>query len=255
MTRARGAGAAHTAAEATPSHATVSVRNKASFGRLVERHGRELQRHCYRITGSLEDSEDAVQETFLRAWRSRRGFEARGSARAWLYRIATNASLDVIAANRRRETTAEPGSRNSGPGEPSSQQADPDALIEGVAPREDEPDARLVSRETIEIMALLAVQQLPPRQRAALILRDMLGRSAKETASMLNTGLPAVTSALQRARANMREALGGERSGWAPAAAPSEDERVVLEWVIHTIERGDAPEPVARLARELQRER
>lgn len=254
MTRARGAGAAHTSVEATPSHATVSVRNEAAFGRLVDRHRRELQRHCYRITGSHEDSEDAVQEALLRAWRSRTGFEGRGSARAWLYRIATNASLDVIAANRRRESTDDRGLRSSAPGEQSSQQTDPDALIEGVAPREDEPDARLVSREAIEIVALLAVQ-LSPRQRAALILRDMLGLSAKETASVLNTGLPAVTSALQRARINMRAALGGERSGWAPAAASSEHERVVLEWVIHAIERGDAPAPIARLVRELQRER
>jgi RNA polymerase sigma-70 factor, ECF subfamily len=209
--------------------------DEAAFTTLVERYRRQLQVHCYRMLGSLEDAEDAVQEAFLRAWRKRRSFQGRSSFRAWLYGIATNACLDALA--RRRQP---PRSGEANPAEIPWLQPYPDRLLEGVAPSEDEPDAVVVDKATIELAFLVAIQHLPPRQRAVLILRDVLDWSAKETASLLNASVAAVNSALQRARGTLKEHLPERRLEWAPGADPTEGERRLLERYMDANDRGDA---------------
>jgi RNA polymerase sigma-70 factor, ECF subfamily len=161
----------------------------ASFSALLERHRRELQVHCYRMLGSFEDSEDLVQETFLRAWRarSRFSFESDAASRGWLYRIATNACLDYLAARPRRARAIHSGAAPAT--EVAWLQPYPDRLLEGVAPTDAEPESAVVAKETIELVFLVAIQHLPPRQRAALILRDLLGWSAKDTASALDASV------------------------------------------------------------------
>ncbi|HEX6653975.1 MAG TPA: RNA polymerase subunit sigma-70 [Thermoleophilaceae bacterium] len=201
------------------------------FVREVERHRRELQLHCYRMLGNLEESEDMVQETMLRAWRRRATFEGRASLRAWLYRIATNACLDALRRSPRRA-----GEHRSIPW----LQPIPDELLEEAAASDAQPDAAVVARETIELAFLVAIQHLPPRQRAALILRDVLGWSARETASLLETSVASANSALQRARATLHEQLPAERAEWASAAAASEEERALLQRYMDAHERADS---------------
>jgi RNA polymerase sigma-70 factor, ECF subfamily len=211
-------------------------RDESAFAALTERHRRELQVHCYRMLGSFEDSEDLVQETFLRAWRKRRSFNQRGatSFRAWLYRIATNACLDVLRARPRRvlpsevEAAADPTVAPSPPSDLPWLQPYPDRLLEPTAPAQDQPGEVVVARETIELAFLAAIQHLAPRQRAVLIFREVLGWSAKDTASMLEASVASVNSALQRARATLRDRLPERRTEWAPSSGPSEEERELL---------------------------
>jgi RNA polymerase sigma-70 factor, ECF subfamily len=223
--------------EARAIVAAASAGDRSAFAALTERYRRELQLHCYRMLGSFEDAEDAVQETFLRAWRKRASFEGRSSFRAWLYGIATNACLDVLERRRRRPP---PVSVQSNPAEVPWLQPYPDRLLEGVAPRDDEPDAVVVAKETIELAFLVAIQHLPARQRAVLILRDVLGWSAKETAALLDGSVAAVNSALQRARAALKGHLPQRRSEWAPGSDPTEEERALLERYVDAHERGDS---------------
>jgi RNA polymerase sigma-70 factor (ECF subfamily) len=208
--------------------------DEAAFAALFERHRRELQVHCYRMLGSLHDAEDLVQETFLRAWRNRESFEGRSSFRTWLYRIATNACLDALA--RRRARPVEVG---GGYGEIPWLQPYPDHLLEEVADPEAGPDSTVVAKETIELAFLAAIQHLPPTQRAVLILRDVLGWSAKETASLLDTSVPSANSALQRARETMQRRLPARRAEWTRDPAPSEEERGLLRRYIEAHERAD----------------
>ncbi|MDG4824650.1 RNA polymerase subunit sigma-70 [Asanoa sp. WMMD1127] len=183
--------------------------DEPAFVGLAERHRRELHVHCYRMLGSFEDAEDTVQETFLRAWRRRETFEGRSTFRAWLYRIATNACLDLLATCR-----PEPASG----GEVRWLQPYPDRLLDELPARDaDEPETLAVARETIELAYVVAVQHLAPRPRAVLILRDLLGWSAKEVAELLGDSVNSVNSALQRARAGMREHLPAERQDWTGA--------------------------------------
>jgi len=174
--------------------AAARAGDESAFGGLAERYRRELRVHCYRMLGSFEDSEDLVQETFLRAWRRRETFEGRSTFRAWLYRIATNACLDFLGRQpRARQTAASPGGGSPPPAAIPWLQPYPDGLLETISPGEDEPDTALVERETIELAFLAAIQCLPPRQRAVLILRDVLGWPAKDTAALLESsvfGLP-----------------------------------------------------------------
>jgi RNA polymerase sigma-70 factor (ECF subfamily) len=220
-------------------------RDESAFSELVERHRPELHVHCYRMLGSFEDSEDLVQETFLRAWRSRKTFEGRSTFRAWLYRIATNACLDALQRTPRRLLPSQlgPPANPPLPVEPPVDlpwlQPYPDHLLEGIAPPDDEPEAVVVARETIEIAFLSAIQLLPPRQRAALLLRDVLGWSAKETASLLETSVAAANSAVQRARATLSRHLPASRTEWTPSAATSGDERDVLGRFMDALERAD----------------
>jgi RNA polymerase sigma-70 factor (TIGR02960 family) len=178
------------------SHA-IARADEAAFSELVERYRPEMQVHCYRMLGSYEDSEDAVQETLLRAWRRRETFEGRSTFRAWLYRIATNACLDALGRRERRLQTA------TGAEVPWLQPY-PDRLLEEVAASEEEPGALVVAKETIELAFIVAIQHLPPRQRAVLILRDVLGWTAKDTAALLETSVASVNSALQRARGALK---------------------------------------------------
>ena len=194
--------------------------DESTFGEHVERHRRELHVHCYRMLGSFDESEDLVQETFTRAWRSREQFEGRSSVRAWLYRIATNACLDALD---KRPRTVSPT------GEVPWLQPYPDELLDEIVDQEPGPEAAAVSRETIELAFLVAIQHLPPLQRAVLIIRDVLDFSARETATLLETTAAAVNSALQRARAAMAEHLPQRRLEWAPGTDPSSAERELLQ--------------------------
>lgn len=210
--------------------------DEAAFSALVERHRRELHVHCYRMLGSLEDAEDLVQETFLRAWRRRETFRGDSPFRAWLYGIATNACLDALA--RRPRVASRDGDRPLG--EVPWLQPYPDRLLEGTAPSDEEPEAELVAKETIELAFIATIQLLPPKQRAVLISRDVLGWSAAECAALLDTSVAAVNSALQRARATLRRHLPAQRLDWEAGSEPSEEERRLLERYMEANEQGDA---------------
>jgi RNA polymerase sigma-70 factor (ECF subfamily) len=208
--------------------------DESAFAALAERYRRELQVHCYRMLGNFEDSEDLVQETFLRAWRKRKSFQGRSSFRAWLYGIATNACLDALQRRPRQVASTE-----ANPAEIPWLQPYPDRLLEEIAPSEAEPEVEVVAKETIELAFLVAVQHLPPRQRAVLILRDVLGWSAKATAAMLESSVASVNSALQRARATLKRRLPARRLEWAPGSDPSEEERALVQRYMEATERGD----------------
>jgi RNA polymerase sigma-70 factor (TIGR02960 family) len=212
--------------------------DETAFADLAGRHRRELHVHCYRMLASFDDAEDAVQETLLRAWRGRDSFDGRTYFRAWLYRIATNVCLDVV----RRHTR-----RTASPGDLVWLQPYPDQLLDEIAPPADQPDAVAVDRETIELAFLVAVQHLPPRQRAVLILRDVLGWPASETAELLEVSVASANSSLQRARATLRENLPPERADWAPTTEPTEQERAVLQRFMDASERADMAELAALL--------
>jgi RNA polymerase sigma-70 factor (TIGR02960 family) len=181
-----------------------------AFRELTEFHRRELQVHCYRILGSVQDAEDVVQETLLAAWRGLDGFEGRASVRSWLYRIATNRCLNALRARSRRprEVPAmgdmpEPTRRT----EPVWLEPYPELLLEDIPERYAGPAARYEARESIELAFIVALQHLPPRQRAAVVLRDVLGFRTAEVAEMLETGKASVKGALQRAWATLRARL------------------------------------------------
>jgi RNA polymerase sigma-70 factor (TIGR02960 family) len=216
-----------------------------AFETLAQRHHRELHVHCYRMLASFDEADDAVQETFLRAWRHRATFDGGPLVRAWLYRIATNVCLDVIRAKSRRVPEL------SSYAEIGWLQPYPDQLLDEIAASDDEPDAVVVARETIELAFLAALQVLPPRQRAALLLRDVLGMPASETAELLDTSVPAANSALQRARVTMQEHLPARRSEWS-AATPSAEERELLEQFIDAHERCDVAAAVAIASTDLR---
>jgi RNA polymerase sigma-70 factor, ECF subfamily len=173
--------------------ALMRTEDADAFADLVEPYRRELFVHCYRMLASYEDAQDLVQETFLRAWRRRETFEGRAPLRAWLYRIATNACLDFLG--RRPDRANLPLPDDDRQGEVAWLQPAPDQLLVATPDRQD-PGAVAVTRETIELAFLVAVQHLPPRQRAVLILRDVLGWPAKETASLLETSVASANSAL-----------------------------------------------------------
>jgi len=228
------------------------------FAEWVERYRGELRVHCYRMLGSIDDAEELVQETFLRAWRGRDSFEGRSSVRAWLYRIATNACLDALDGRARRVLPHHLGPPH-GSGRPEPAVADvswlqpfPDRLWEPVAPSVDEPEAAVVAKETLELAFLAAIQHLPPRQRAAVILRDVLGWPARQTAEALDCGVASVTSALHRARATLREHLPPGRADWAPAAPPTAEERRVVRRYMSAVERGDLGEIADLLAEDIR---
>jgi RNA polymerase sigma-70 factor (ECF subfamily) len=194
----------------------------------LEQYRRELEIHCYRMLGSPHDAEDLVQETLLRAWRSLDRFERRASVRTWLYRIATNACLDELDARPRRPAPVLPY---------------PDDRLEEVAPAVYDPAARYALREGMELALLTAIQQLPGRQRAVLILRDVLGWTAPEVAALLDTSVAGVNSALQRARATVDADL--PAAPRATAAGPGD--RALLARYVDAWERGDVDGLVALL--------
>jgi len=218
------------------------------FDDLVRQYRRELHVHCYRMLGSFDEAEDHVQEVFLRAWRSREGFEDRSSPRTWLYRVATNACLDTLRRNARR-AAATPGGEGPSIAALPWVQPYPDSLLDEVAADQPGPEAAAVSRETISLAFLATLQLLPPRQRAVLILRDVAGWPAAEVAEMLDASVPAVNSALQRARATLRDQWPNGRLDWAPAAEPDPGQRRLLERYIAAHEQAD-PEALIALLHE-----
>jgi RNA polymerase sigma-70 factor (TIGR02960 family) len=208
---------------------------------LVERHRHELQVHCYRMLGSFDEAEDMVQETFLRAWRSLDRFDAGGNFRAWLYRIATNACLDAHRKAKRQVPSL--GSYADLPW----LQPYPDRLLDVAPPAAGgEPDSIVVARETIELAFIAVLQLLPPRQRAVLIARDVLGWSANETAELLDMTVASANSALQRGRATLQDQLPDRRDDWTTTTLTAE-ERDLLDQFIDAHERQDVAASVKLL--------
>ena len=222
------------------------------FDDLVRRYRRELHVYCYRMLGSFDEAEDHVQEILLRAWRSREGFQGQSSVRTWLYRVAANACLDTLRRDARRAVPAQSGlPAAAGPSIATMPwvQPYPDALLDELAADQPGPEAVTVSRETISLAFLAAIQLLPPRQRAVLILRDVVSLPAAVVAEVLDTSVPAVTSALQRARATLREQWPDGRLDWAPAAEPDAEQRRLLRRFIDAHEQAD-PEALISLLRD-----
>jgi RNA polymerase sigma-70 factor (TIGR02960 family) len=188
-----------------------------AFGALVQGHSHELQVHCYRILGSLQDAEDALQETLVSAWRNLGEFGQRSSLRTWLYKIATNRCLDMLRADSRRPRIALPLPEATlpeptGAGDPPWLEPYPDVLLDHLVDERPGPEARYETTEAISLAFITALQLLPPRQRAALVLRDVLGYHAAEAAQMLDASQESVQSALKRARATVDNHLADSSS-------------------------------------------
>jgi RNA polymerase sigma-70 factor (TIGR02960 family) len=201
-----------------------------AFAELTEPYLRELQVHCYRMLGSFQDAEDALQNTLLTAWQSLAGFEGRASIRTWLYKIATNRCLDARRAASRRPAREWDMSQFEPPvpaprDEAVWLQPFPDALLEGAVDVPPGPEARYEQAEAISLAFVTALQVLPPRQVAVLILRDVLGFHASEVADMLDSSVESVNSALKRARASLQRRQPAAASHQPPPAAgsPAED--------------------------------
>jgi RNA polymerase sigma-70 factor, ECF subfamily len=234
--------------------AAATSGDRAAFSALAERHRRELQLHAYRMLGSLEDAQDAVQDALLRAWRSRTTYDGRSTFRAWLYRITTNACLRILERRPRRLVPYE-----AGPAAALGASPQPPADLPWLQPYPDrlldegpEPDEVVVARETVELAFLAAIQHLPSRQRAVLILRDTLDWSAEETAAVLDMSVAAANSALQRARATMQERLPTTRLEWATAAEAENAERSLLQRYMDAWERRDPSRLVALLREDVR---
>jgi RNA polymerase sigma-70 factor (TIGR02960 family) len=213
--------------------AAVRSDDTARFALLTERYRRELRVHCYRMLANYEDAQDLTQETFLRAWHKRESFRGHATLRTWLYRIATNACLDFL--DKRSGRTPVPVELSDSGSEVPYLQPYPDRMLP------EDPQDSVVARETIELAFIVAVQHLPPRQRAVLILRDVLGWPAAKAADALELTVASVTSALQRARVTMREQLPDRRLDWrGPATRElSSDERGTVKSYIDAHERND----------------
>jgi RNA polymerase sigma-70 factor, ECF subfamily len=251
--RAKGVATATNAIEEQIVSAAIGG-DKAAFTQLVERYRGELQVHAYRMLGSLEDAQDALQEAFLRAWNARATYRRQSPFRAWLYRITTNACLRILERRPRRLVpyeagpAAEAGTRPVPAADLPWLQPYPDLLLD----EDPEPEDAVVARETIELAFLAAIQHLPPRQRAVLILRDALDWSANETASVLDMSVAAANSALQRARATLKEQLPPSRLEWATAADAQDAERSLLQTYMEAWERHDASRLVALLREDVR---
>ena len=216
-----------------------------AFRRLVEPHRPALHAHCYRMLGSLQDAEDALQETLLRAWRGLAGFEGRSSVQTWLYRIATNACLDAIARRPKRVLPVDYGPPTAGQtdlGEPLVEsvwiEPYPDESL-GLADGYAAPEARYEEREAVELAFIAALQHLPARQRAVLILREVLGFSAREVSETLETTVASVNSALQRARSAVDEGLPTQSQQATLRSLGDEQVRGIVERYVDAWEQGD----------------
>lgn len=233
------------------SSASATPLSRSDFARIAERHRRALKLHCYRMLGSLHEAEDAVQETMLRAWRGFDDFEARASIKNWLYRIATNVALNMVASRskRGRMMPAQLGgpSTERPQGRPDAEalwvEPYPDAELESLPDPGAGPDARYELRESVRLAFITAIQQLPPRQRAALLLADVLGWSAIEAAAVLDTSVASVNSALQRARAKLATLDRDAR----PAPMADEHQRSLLDRYVWAWESADLERFVALL--------
>ena len=215
-----------------------------AFRELTEPYRRELQVHCYRMLGSLQDAEDVLQDTLLAAWQGLGGFEERSSIRTWLYRIATNRCLNSLRSARRRPAK-EWDIPQVEPPEPTELgevvwlEPYPDALLEGAIKAPLGPEARYQQTEAISLAFVTALQLLPARQRAVLILREVLGYRANEVADMLDTTIESVNSALKRARATLRRRLPSKHDRQPPPARDSRAERALVAKFVGAWESGD----------------
>ena len=219
-----------------------------AFRELTDPYRRELQLHIYRIVGSVQDAEDLLQETMLAAWRALDRFEERASVRTWLYRIATNRSLDALRASRRRP---EEGRVIQMPeptrwSEPLLLEPYPDVLLEGIADQRPGPEARYETREAIELAFVVGLAHVPPQQRAVLVLRDVLGYHASEAAEILDTTEASVNSLLRRARAAFESRLPASGRDRAPVPHSKLEQDVVGRFA-ETVESGDIDGMVALL--------
>ena len=225
--------------------------DQTAFQRLVDPYQRELQVHCYRILGSVADAEDALQETLLAAWQGLGGFEGRASIRTWLYRIATTRSLNLLRSASRRPLAKPPGLDVEPPeptrlGEVVWLEPYPDVLLEELPDTASGPEARYETREAISLAFVTALQLLPPRQRAILVLRDVLAFSAREVAGMLGASEQSVNSALKRARATLQRELPPPDRRQAPAAG-SAAEQDLLDRLVRAFEDADVDGLVAMM--------
>jgi RNA polymerase sigma-70 factor (TIGR02960 family) len=223
-----------------------------AFGQLIEPYRRELQVHCYRILGSLADAEDALQDTLLSAWQGLARFEGRASVRTWLYRVATSRCLDSLRSAARRNPTSTPPAGGDPPeptrrGEVLWLEPYPDILLDTIADSAPGPEARYETRESISLAFVKGLQLLPPRQRAAVILRDVLGFHASEAAALLDTSEEAVTSALKRARATLQRRYPPpeQREPPPPPGCPAEQD--LVEQLTRAFETADVAGIVALL--------
>jgi RNA polymerase sigma-70 factor (ECF subfamily) len=223
-----------------------------AFRALTEPHRRELQVHCYRMLGSFQDAEDALQDTMLAAWRGLERFDGRASLRTWLYRIATNRCLDALRSARRRPAKQWdiPGIE---PPEPTRRggihwlEPYPDALLDGAINVPFGPEARYEQTESISLAFVTALQILPPRQLAVLLLRDVLGFHANEVADMLDTTVQSVKSALKRARTGMQRRLPMSAAGERPPVSDSPAEDAIVAKFVSAYESADIDALVALL--------
>ncbi|TYB53526.1 sigma-70 family RNA polymerase sigma factor [Nonomuraea sp. PA05] len=229
-----------------------------AFRELVEPYRRELQVHCYRMLGSVQDAEDLLQETLLAAWRGIGGYQERASVRTWLYRIATNRCLNALRADARRPHPSAAHRPEVALPEPSHRRAEPiwlepypDVLLDEIADDLPGPEARYEARESVSLAFLAALQQLPPRQRAVLVLRDVLGFRAAEVADMLGATESAVTSALKRARGALTTELPERGREDAPLPG-SPRERRLVEGFARAFEAGDVEAVVAMLTSDVK---
>ncbi len=237
-------------AQATSAEAALVAAARAgdegAFRRLTEPYRRELHVHCYRMLGSLHDAEDAFQETLLRAWRHLAGFEPRSSIRAWLYRIATNVCLSA-AARRRPEQAPVAHELTTAEGEAITLAPYPDALLDELPSSGADPEARYDLDESIQLAFLAAVQLLPPRQRAVLLLRDVLGFAAAEVAALTDASTASVNSALQRARATLEQRRAEGRLDLTRTPSPDDVERSLVRRYIEAWQSVDIDGLVALL--------
>ena len=222
--------------------------DQQAFHALTDPYRRELQLHCYRILGQVQDAEDAVQETLVSAWSALESFEERSTLRSWLYRIATNRCLNMLRDSGRRPATAyTPPTEPTRYGEVLWLEPYPDVLLEGIVDSAADPQARYETREAVTLAFVTALHRLPPRQRAVLVLRDVLGFSAADVASMLDATPTSVNSALIRARATIEE--GGPRAHDRAPLPRSAQERELVGRFADAFERGDV-EPILALMTE-----
>jgi RNA polymerase sigma-70 factor (TIGR02960 family) len=223
-----------------------------AFRELTEPYRRELQVHCYRMLGSFQDAEDALQDTLLSAWQGLGGFEGRASMRTWLYRIATNRCLNALRSAKRR-SAKEWDIPEVEPPEPTRLgevvwlQPFPDALLEGAIDVPLGPEARHEQTEAISLAFVTALQVLPPRQLAVLILRDVLGFHANEVADMLDSTVESVNSALKRARASLQRRLPPTAEREPSPAPDSPSEHALVAKFVRSYESGDLDALVALL--------
>jgi RNA polymerase sigma-70 factor (ECF subfamily) len=232
-----------------PALTLARAGDQQAFRELTEPYRRELQLHCYRIVGSTQDAEDLVQETLLAAWRGLDKFMEHASIRTWLYRIATNRSLDALRANARRPQRLEPLNNPPTPSrmsEPIWLEPYPDSLIEGIADVSPGPEARYELRESVGLAFVSGLQHLPPQERAVLVLRDVLGFPAAEVANTLDTSEAAVNSLLRRARAKLEDRLPTGKRDRSPLPN-SRREREVVGQFANAFEAGDIDTVVALL--------